>query len=279
MFSPVISSPCHHFSIEAEIDREDKQMRTASVDRLTDMKSEDKVERLNTLLAKSIAYSDFIAAKIKQAGETGTVDVKDGAVAGTGLEQPALVKGEMRPYQLIGVHWLVGLYENGLNGILGDEMGLGKTVQSISMLAHLHGQGVHGPFLVVGPLSTLHNWANEFKKWTPDLEAVIYHGTKADRETLIAQHWRGKDKGSHMPVMITSYEIIIRDMPKLRKINWKFMVIDEGHRLKNMNCAYVLQLFFLCYLSPLSLSRSILPVSRWLLLFLTPSSQAVSSKI
>ena len=42
-------------------------------------------------------------------------------------------------------------------------MGLGKTVQSIALLAHLRGMGVAGPFLVVGPLSTLQNWANEFK--------------------------------------------------------------------------------------------------------------------
>jgi ATP-dependent DNA helicase len=42
------------------------------------------------------------------------------------LPQPqAITGGEMRDYQLVGVHWLTGLYENGLNGILGDEMGLG----------------------------------------------------------------------------------------------------------------------------------------------------------
>ncbi len=50
----------------------------------------------------------------------------------------------------MGVHWLVGLYENGLNGILGDEMGLGKTVQSVALLAHLKEHNVAGPFMVVG---------------------------------------------------------------------------------------------------------------------------------
>ena len=104
------------------------------------MSKEDKVERLENLLSKSIAYSEFLANKLKD-GE----DVKDGKVTGKKLSQPKLIQGEMRPYQLIGVHWLVGLYENGLNGILGDEMGLGKTVESIAMLAHLSGQGVSGP--------------------------------------------------------------------------------------------------------------------------------------
>ena len=203
-----------------------------------------QVERLQRLLDKSIAYSEFLASKIKQEGDAGTVAVNDGKVAGTGLAQPKLVQGEMRPYQLIGVHWLVGLYENGLNGILGDEMGLGKTVQSISMLAHLHSQGVHGPFMVVGPLSTLHNWLNEFKKWTPDIHAVIYHGSKQERDALLGAHWRGKGKG--WPVMITSYEVVIRDMSKLRKIGWKFMIIDEGHRLKNMNCRLIKDLKAIC---------------------------------
>ena len=70
----------------------------------------------------------------------------------------------------MGVHWLVGLYENGLNGILGDEMGLGKTVQSVALLAHLKEHNVAGPFMVVGPLSTLHNWKNEFAKWNSGWE-------------------------------------------------------------------------------------------------------------
>lgn len=158
------------------------------------------MERLETLLSKSVAYSEFLANKIKKADEDGAVAVADGSVKGVGLKQPDLIKGNMRPYQLIGVHWLVGLYENGLNGILGDEMGLGKTVQSIAMLAHLTGQGVSGPFMVVGPLSTLYNWQNEFKKWAPKMDAVIYHGAKADREALLGAHWRAKDKSS-MPVM------------------------------------------------------------------------------
>ena len=171
--------------------------------------------------------------------------VKDGAVQGVGLKQPAAIQGTMRPYQTVGVHWLVGLYENGLNGILGDEMGLGKTIQSIAMLAHLSGMGVNGPFMVVGPLSTLHNWSNEFKKWCPSMEAVIYHGSQQTRADLRGRHFRAKGNAQGktvMPVMITSYEIVIRDIKELRRIQWKFLIIDEGHRLKNMNCRLIREL-------------------------------------
>ena len=54
----------------------------------------------------------------------------------------------------VGVHWLVGLYENGLNGILGDEMGLGKRVQSIALLAHLKEHNVRGRLALNPSLNT-----------------------------------------------------------------------------------------------------------------------------
>ena len=237
---PVACPPAH--SLEEEAEKTEKDTKKKDMGVLKNMSRDSKVERLNSLLSKSVAYSEFLANKIKKEGEEGTVKVADGSVTGTGLSQPRLIKGEMRPYQLVGVHWLVGLYENGLNGILGDEMGLGKTVQSIAMLAHLTEQGVAGPFMVVGPLSTLHNWHREFKHWAPSIDSVIYHGSKDERKSLRGQHWRSKDKDKASPVMITSYEIVIRDIAELRKIHWKFIIIDEGHRLKNMNCRLIREL-------------------------------------
>ena len=219
-----------------------------------------KVQRLEQLLEKSIAYSAFLAARIKSEND-GAVAVKDGSVKGPALPQPKLVTGgTMRPYQLVGVHWMVGLYENGLNGILGDEMGLGKTVQSIALLAHLREREVAGPFLVVGPLSTLQNWQNEFRRWAPSIDAIIYHGSKEERAALRGEHWRSKkDAGSSYPVMITSYEIVIRDISQLRNLGWKFVIIDEGHRLKNLNCRLIKELKTLCNVGgPSSCNRLLL---------------------
>ncbi|UTT90521.1 hypothetical protein NDA17_003874 [Ustilago hordei] len=160
--------------------------------------------------------------------------------------QPKLVTGaKMREYQLDGLEWLISLYENGLNGILADEMGLGKTLQTISFLAHLREKGVWGPFLVVAPLSTINNWVLEFQRFTPDIPAVMYHGDPEERRLIRDRRLRmpsKKDKQNDFPIVVTSYELIIRDRKWLANYPWKFIVVDEGHRLKNLNCRLIREL-------------------------------------
>ncbi|KAJ1024722.1 hypothetical protein NDA16_002762 [Ustilago loliicola] len=160
--------------------------------------------------------------------------------------QPKLVTGaKMREYQLDGLEWLISLYENGLNGILADEMGLGKTLQTISFLAHLREKGVWGPFLVVAPLSTINNWVLEFERFTPDIPAIMYHGDPEERRVIRDRRLRmpgNKDKQKDFPIVVTSYELIIRDRKWLANYPWKFIVVDEGHRLKNLNCRLIREL-------------------------------------
>ncbi|PWN54260.1 hypothetical protein IE53DRAFT_323394 [Violaceomyces palustris] len=160
--------------------------------------------------------------------------------------QPKLVTGaKMRDYQLDGLEWLVSLYENGLNGILADEMGLGKTLQSISFLAHLREKGVWGPFLIVAPLSTINNWVLEFGRFTPDVPAIMYHGTAEERREMRDKYLQLptiKSEQQLFPVVVTSYEVVIRDRVHLAHYPWKFIVVDEGHRLKNMDCKLIREL-------------------------------------
>ncbi|KAI9749139.1 MAG: hypothetical protein M4579_006989 [Chaenotheca gracillima] len=153
--------------------------------------------------------------------------------------QPDLVSGGiMRGYQLEGLEWLTSLYENGLNGILADEMGLGKTIQTISFLAFLRSKRVFGPFLIAAPLSTLSNWVDEFQRWTPEIPVLCYHGTPAERAELRRKKM-GRPDSEAFPVICTSYEISMNDKKFLSKYGWKYIVIDEGHRLKNYNCKLI----------------------------------------
>lgn len=156
--------------------------------------------------------------------------------------QPKLVTGgTMRSYQLEGLEWMLSLYENGINGILADEMGLGKTIQTISMLAHLWENKSYGPFLIAAPLSTTSNWVAEFEKWTPTIPVMLYHGDKKERERLRKTRLRnpGTDQ---FPIMVTSYEICMNDRKYLTSFGWQFIIIDEGHRIKNLDCRLIREL-------------------------------------
>lgn len=150
-------------------------------------------------------------------------------------EQPALLQGgELRPYQLEGLQWMLSLFNNNLNGILADEMGLGKTIQTISLVAYLlENKNVVGPHLIVAPKAVLPNWVHEFQTWVPSIVAVLYDGRQETRKAIREEYF-GEGKFS---VMITHYDLIMRDKQYLKKIHWYYMIVDEGHRLKNHECA------------------------------------------
>lgn len=156
--------------------------------------------------------------------------------------QPKLVTGAvMRDYQLDGLEWLVTLYENGLNGILADEMGLGKTLQSISLLAFLYENGNKGPFLIACPLSTVGNWINEIEKFAPTMPHLRYVGSKEDRKAIRKKYFT-KWNRSRVGIVVTSYEMILKDRQYLNRFKWKFLIVDEGHRLKNINSKLIKEL-------------------------------------
>lgn len=142
-------------------------------------------------------------------------------------EQPTLVSGgKMRKYQLEGLEWLKTLWMNGLCGILADEMGLGKTVQAISMIAFLKENNVSGPFLIAAPLSTVSNWVDEFARWTPGINTVLYHGSKAERAAIRNKHMKMKNQGDlDFPVVCTSYEICMNDRKFLAQYQWRYIVV------------------------------------------------------
>lgn len=112
---------------------------------------------------------------------------------------------------------------------MADEMGLGKTVQSVALVAVLQAQyGVTGPSLVVVPLSTIEAWRREFQRWAPSLRVLCYVGDAGSRATL--RHYE-LPHGFH--VLLTTYELVMRDAGILLKNPFSLLLVDEGHRLKS----------------------------------------------
>ncbi|XP_052214522.1 lymphocyte-specific helicase-like isoform X2 [Dreissena polymorpha] len=162
------------------------------------------------------------------------------------ITRPALLTGgSLRRYQVEGLNWLKILFENGVNGILADEMGLGKTIQCVALMCQIVTMGAQGPYIVVAPLSTVPNWHNEFRRFAPRLPVILYHGSKEERVRL-ARKIRKRTEvlpGIEIhPVVITSYEIAMIDRPQLANYSWTYMIVDEGHRLKNLNCRLIREL-------------------------------------
>ncbi len=227
---------------------------------------DSKFAQLDRLLNQSQMYTKFLSEQMTTAEERATEEAEAGAAGAGGKRKskggraapkkkhrgdapPEVTAelcpgftGSLRDYQLKGVKWLISLYQNGLNGILADQMGLGKTVQTIAFLCHLRGKGILGPFMVLGPLSTLPNWLAEFERWAPDCPVVLYHGSPSERAGLRASRMANSKKIETFPVVITSYEIAIKDIKHLARHHWKYVVVDEGHRLKNMNCKLIREL-------------------------------------
>jgi len=156
----------------------------------------------------------------------------------------------LRSYQLEGVNWLLFNWWNKRSCILADEMGLGKTIQSVCFLHQLHYSEktqVRGPFLVVAPLSLISQWQSESQTWSPDLNIIFYHGSADARDFLVQQEFYFTDQFSskanvaklrkqHVTkfhILITTYEVVLKDIAVLSKIKWKALIVDEAHRLKN----------------------------------------------
>jgi hypothetical protein len=175
-----------------------------------------------------------------------------GSLAADVAAQPAaLTGGALRGYQLAGLRWMVALRDAGLNGCLADEMGLGKTVQVVALAAHLVGDDparyTGRPLLVAAPASVLPNWVAEFEAWAPALRVLAYRGDAAAREALYERELRprrrrgGAAGAAPFHVLLTSYECLMgaADRPRLAAQPWAYVVVDEGHRLKNAGCRLV----------------------------------------
>ncbi|RKP34934.1 P-loop containing nucleoside triphosphate hydrolase protein, partial [Dimargaris cristalligena] len=112
--------------------------------------------------------------------------------------------------------------------------------QTISFISYLfHTQSVFGPHLVVVPLSTIMAWEREFRKWAPDMNVLCYIGDNRSRQAIRQFEFyelatiRQNQPKILFNVVLTTYELVLKDHDFLGSIRWAFMAVDEAHRLKN----------------------------------------------
>uniref|UniRef100_A0A3Q3XLG4 Uncharacterized protein n=1 Tax=Mola mola TaxID=94237 RepID=A0A3Q3XLG4_MOLML len=153
-------------------------------------------------------------------------------------KQPTYIGGdglELRDYQLDSLNWMAHSWCKGHSCILADEMGLGKTIQTICFLNYLFNEHqLYGPFLLVVPLSTLTSWQREIQLWAPQMNVVVYLGDISSRNMIRTHEWMHvHSKRMKFNILLTTYEILLKDKSFLGNVNWAFIGVDEAHRLKN----------------------------------------------
>jgi SNF2 family DNA or RNA helicase len=136
------------------------------------------------------------------------------------LDQPAALATTLRPYQRKGLSWLAFLDGLGVGALLADDMGLGKTVQLLALEAMLRERGPRPPTLIVCPMSVLGNWQREIERFTPTLKVSLHHGSD-----------RGWDPAADL--VLTTYNLVSRDIDLLSRTSWDRVVLDEAQHVKN----------------------------------------------
>lgn len=248
---PDVAVPAAESSAPRVLKLAEPQAALGKVTKFEDLDFDAEDESVLTAAAMANAQNAIKEAQDKARAFNAKAEESDSAIneegelnfqnpAGMGdvdIEQPKMLQAQLKEYQLKGLNWLVNLYEQGINGILADEMGLGKTVQSISVMAYLaEKHDIWGPFLVVAPASTLHNWQQEITKFVPTLKVLPYWGSAADRKVL-RKFWDRKHikytRDAPFHVLVTSYQLVVSDVAYFQKMSWQYMILDEAQAIKS----------------------------------------------
>ena len=173
-------------------------------------------------LLRSALSGDYFGAKISLTDEVRNL-IKELSEF-TEIPLPKNINAALRPYQQRGYSWLYRNAQIGFGSVLADDMGLGKTLQVIATLLKYkeEGQLTNKKALIVVPTGLLSNWQAEIEKFAPSLKTNIFHGTH-----------RKIEKG--FDVLLTSYGIVRTEAPRLKKMHWHSLVIDEAQHIKNQD--------------------------------------------
>lgn len=164
------------------------------------------------------------------------------SVADSDYEVPDAMKPILRDYQKTGYRWLCTIAQLGFGGILADDMGLGKTLQIITLLEHARLEAISKTVdltdtashtacpppvsLIVCPSSLVYNWDSEIEHFAPNLKTLLITGTAQERQELLTHY-------ADYNVLITSYDMLKRDIARYDNLHFHYQIIDEAQYIKN----------------------------------------------
>lgn len=146
------------------------------------------------------------------------------------FEEPASLSKQMRKYQKDGYKWLRTMEAWQFGGILADDMGLGKTLQVIAVMLAAKEEGRGGTSLVVTPASLVFNWGAEFEKFAPGLTVSLITGNLDERQKKLDEYQKAD-------VLVTSYDLLKRDIAMYEDKEFSYEIIDEAQYIKNHTTA------------------------------------------
>eukprot|EP00727_Mastigamoeba_balamuthi_P007948 m51a1_g3774 putative dna excision repair protein ercc-6 (806) ;mRNA; r:144978-148060 len=151
-----------------------------------------------------------------------------------GYTVAARVYDKLYTYQQVGVKWMWELHCQNVGGIMGDEMGLGKTVMVVSFLSGLGHSGLlQAPVLIACPSTLMSQWVETFHVWWPLVRVVVIHesGT-ADKPLKFVRSEKAFAKLGGA-ICISTYESVRIHKELFNKLPWSYVILDEGHKIRN----------------------------------------------
>ena len=166
---------------------------------------------------------------------------------------PVELNAELRNYQYDGYNWMHHLFANGLGGCLADDMGLGKTIQALTLLLKLkrkeqlfpifqhkksgqlslfvseeaEEEQIQPATLIVLPVSLVHNWEKEIRKFAPSLKSYVYSGARRREKSSL------NDIIANYDIILTTYGTVRNDVDELSQYEFFFLILDESQYIKN----------------------------------------------
>uniref|UniRef100_A0A8R1XZJ4 SWI/SNF-related matrix-associated actin-dependent regulator of chromatin subfamily A-like protein 1 n=2 Tax=Onchocerca TaxID=6281 RepID=A0A8R1XZJ4_ONCVO len=176
---------------------------------------------------KALQSLDDVSLEIEKISDHAVKTLLIYGKSNVGMNEPNLEKhiektlvDALFPYQRRGV--IYGVMKRG-RLLLADEMGLGKSIQALGIARYFK---CDWPLLIICPSSVKFSWLNQFESFLPNVDEIVTIEKGSDCLPL---------KRTKQTVVIMSYDLMVSKQSHLIEYDFKAIIFDESHRLKDRN--------------------------------------------